>query len=171
MKKKIKTAIKIKKPAKSEKKDTNIKKLINEVYDVMLEEGLQEIIWKEDNDFEIKLRRKGTDIPLHAIATSMASSHNSKSKKTIDNQEEEIDTATYIRSPMNGTFYRAPTPGAEPFVKENDDVPVGRTVCIIEAMKLMNEVQVERHCKILKVLAKNGESIKVSQPIYEIENL
>jgi len=72
-------------------------------------------------------------------------------------------------SPMNGIFYRTPSPGAEPFVKESDKITSGATVCIIEAMKLMNEVQVERNCKIIKVLIDNASPVKINQPLFEVE--
>ncbi len=127
----------------------------------MLEENLQEIIWEEIDDFKIILRRRDDTSP---VSTSVES-------KVAEEEKKEEDTAQYIRSPMNGVFYSAPSPNAEPFVKENDEIMIGTTVCIIEAMKLMNEVQVERHCRILEILIENGSPIKVNQPIYKIENL
>lgn len=147
----------------NKKKSSNIqiKKFAKKVYEIMLEENLQEIIWEEIDDFKIILRRRDDTSP---VSTSVES-------KVAEEEKKEEDTAQYIRSPMNGVFYRSPSPNAEPFVKENDEIMIGTTVCIIEAMKLMNEVQVERHCRILEILIESGSPVKVNQPIYKIENL
>ena len=70
---------------------------------------------------------------------------------------------------MVGVFYQAPSPDAEPFVKVGQSVKKGDTVCIIEAMKLMNEIQAEEDGVITEVLAKNGEIIEFGQPLFAIK--
>ena len=74
-----------------------------------------------------------------------------------------------IDAPMVGVFYLAPSPDAEPFVKVGQSVKKGDTVCIIEAMKLMNEIQAEEDGVITEVLAKNGEIIEFGQPLFAIK--
>jgi len=74
-----------------------------------------------------------------------------------------------ITAPMVGTFYRAPSPDAPPFVDEGDVVEQGQTVCIIEAMKLFNEIQSELPGRIVKVLAENGVPVEYGQPLFLID--
>lgn len=73
-----------------------------------------------------------------------------------------------IVSPIVGTFYRAPAPDAEPFVKVGDHVVPGQTLCIIEAMKLMNEIESDVSGTIVKVLVENGQAVEYNQPLFEI---
>ena len=73
-----------------------------------------------------------------------------------------------ISSPMVGTFYRAPAPGEQPFVEIGDRVRVGQTVCIIEAMKLMNEIEAEVSGQIIDLLVHNGEPVEYGQPLMRI---
>jgi acetyl-CoA carboxylase biotin carboxyl carrier protein len=74
-----------------------------------------------------------------------------------------------IKSPMVGTFYRAPAPGAPPFVEMNADVDVGQTVCIIEAMKLMNEIQSEARGRIARILVENASPVEYGQALFLVE--
>ena len=73
-----------------------------------------------------------------------------------------------FKSPMLGTFYRATSPDAEPFAKPGDRVTADKTLCIIEAMKVMNEIKAEREFEILDVLVKNGEPVEFGQPMFLI---
>jgi acetyl-CoA carboxylase biotin carboxyl carrier protein len=74
-----------------------------------------------------------------------------------------------VESPMVGTFYRAPAPGAEPYVKEGDLIQKGTVVCIIEAMKLMNEIEAEVKGRIARILAENGQPVEFGQRLFLIE--
>ncbi len=76
-----------------------------------------------------------------------------------------------IDSPMVGTFYRASSPDADPFVKVGDVVTPETTVCIIEAMKVMNEIKAETKGKITKILIENGEAVEFGQGLFEIDAL
>jgi len=75
----------------------------------------------------------------------------------------------FITSPIVGTFYRSPSTGAPPFVDIDDEVKIGQTVCIIEAMKLMNEVKSDYNGIIKQVLVENGEPVEYGQPLFLIE--
>jgi acetyl-CoA carboxylase biotin carboxyl carrier protein len=84
--------------------------------------------------------------------------------------EEETGAEHYVvESPMVGTFYRAPAPEAPPFVEIGDTVRVGQTLCILEAMKLMNELQSEVNGIVRKILAENTAPVEYGQPLFEIE--
>lgn len=74
-----------------------------------------------------------------------------------------------VLAPMVGTFYRAPSPDADPFVKEGDVVSKGQTLCIIEAMKLMNEIESEVSGKVVKILVDNAQPIEYNQPLFLID--
>ncbi|HVJ05531.1 MAG TPA: acetyl-CoA carboxylase biotin carboxyl carrier protein [Candidatus Saccharimonadales bacterium] len=73
-----------------------------------------------------------------------------------------------IKSPIVGTFYEAASPGAPAFVKEGDTVAVGQVLCIVEAMKLMNEIESEAAGQIVKVLVSNGQPVEYGQPLFKI---
>lgn len=81
----------------------------------------------------------------------------------------EDDSFTYVESPIVGTFYRAPNPSADPFVKVGSTVSKGQTLCIVEAMKLMNEIQAEEDGVIAKILVENGEGIEFGQKLFAIK--
>jgi acetyl-CoA carboxylase biotin carboxyl carrier protein len=81
------------------------------------------------------------------------------------------DGTIRIESPMVGTFYRAPEPGAEPFVEEGDPVAPGQTLCILEAMKLMNEVKADVEAVVSKVCVENAQPVEYGQLLFELEPL
>ena len=74
-----------------------------------------------------------------------------------------------IESPMVGTFYRAPSPGAKPFVEVGDSVNVGDTLCIIEAMKMLNQIEADQAGTIKAVLVDNGQPVEFGEPLVIIE--
>ncbi len=83
--------------------------------------------------------------------------------------ESECANCVEITAPIVGTFYRAPAPDAEPFVKEGDRVEKGQVVCIIEAMKLFNEIESEVSGIVRKILVENAEPVEYGQPLFLIE--
>lgn len=85
--------------------------------------------------------------------------------------EAEAENLVEITSPMVGTFYRAPTPNAEPFVKVGQVIEKGTVVCIVEAMKLMNEIESEVSGRIAKVLVENAQPVEYGQPLFLVEPL
>lgn len=74
-----------------------------------------------------------------------------------------------VNSPMVGTFYRSPAEDAEPFVKEGDIVTKGQTLCIIEAMKLMNEIESDIAGKVIKIMVENGSPVEYGETLFKIE--
>ena len=74
----------------------------------------------------------------------------------------------FVKSPMVGTFYRAASPGAKPFVEVGDSVQEGETLCIIEAMKLMNEIEADKAGVVKQILAENGQPVEYGQPLVVI---
>ena len=125
----------------------------------MLEFSIQE------GDTKIKMSRRGTmGVPGEAAVTVA---------QTVPAApiEEEAEDETYIPSPIVGTFYSAPSPEAKAFVKVGDRVKAGQTVCILEAMKLMNEIESDFDCEIEAVLASNEQKIEYGQPLFKVKKL
>ena len=84
--------------------------------------------------------------------------------------EEDTDSRyTYVTSPIVGTFYRSPNPKADPFAEVGDRVVKGQTLCIVEAMKLMNEIQADSSGVIAKYLVENGEGVEFGQKLIALE--
>jgi acetyl-CoA carboxylase biotin carboxyl carrier protein len=82
----------------------------------------------------------------------------------VDDEPEE----NLVRSPMVGTFYRAPSPGSKPFVQEGDKVESGDVLCIIEAMKILNQIECEKKGTVKKILVENGQPVEYNQPLLVI---
>ena len=74
-----------------------------------------------------------------------------------------------ITAPMVGTFYGSPSPGAKPFVEIGDEVKVGQVLCIIEAMKMMNQIEADRAGRITSIMARNGDPVEFGQPLFVVE--
>ena len=85
--------------------------------------------------------------------------------------EEAEEEKLFITSPIVGTFYSAPAPDAPAFVKVGDQVKNGQTVCILEAMKLMNEIQSDFDCEIEAVLVSNEQKVEYGQPLFRVKKL
>jgi acetyl-CoA carboxylase biotin carboxyl carrier protein len=79
------------------------------------------------------------------------------------------DTGHVVKSPMVGTFYRASSPGAKPLAEVGQAVKEGESICIIEAMKIMNEIEADKTGTIVRVLAENGAAVEFGQPLFVIE--
>lgn len=79
------------------------------------------------------------------------------------------ETGHVVKSPMVGTFYRSSSPGAKPFVDVGTEVKEGDTICIIEAMKILNEIEADKAGKITRILGENGQAVEYGQPLFVIE--
>ena len=132
--------------------------------------GLSEIFYKKDGE-EVCLK-KAVPVPASvppAYAPPSASSaahpvHESSPVKHGPNTE-------FIRAPLVGTFYRAPAPDAPPFVEKGDVVKKGKPLCILEAMKLMNEYQAEFDMEIVAILVDNGNMVEFGAPLFEVRRV
>ncbi|MDP2938867.1 MAG: acetyl-CoA carboxylase biotin carboxyl carrier protein [Candidatus Omnitrophota bacterium] len=146
-------------------------KEIKEMINLMNENNLLELEIEREG-MRIKLKRGSlestTALPAveyrieHLPATNIAS--------TKEVLEERISIKTLeIKSPMVGTFYLAPSPEAAPFVDVGQEVEVGQVICIIEAMKLMNEIKSEIKGRMIEALVDNAEPVEFGQPLFLIE--
>ena len=80
-----------------------------------------------------------------------------------------IETSHAVKSPMVGTFYRSASPGAKPFVEVGDIVKIGETICIIEAMKILNEIEADKSGTVSKILCQNGQAVEYGQTLLLID--
>ncbi len=141
---------------------------IKKLMELLEESGLTEIEVKEGEE-SIKLSRaKKTEniIPSPHAKKIQEVTENAKEEKI--NQQEKPEGET-IDSPMVGTFYRGPSPDSKPFVEKGQKVNKGDTVCILEAMKMMNQVTAERNCVIKDILVDDAEPVEFGQPLFIIE--
>ncbi len=81
----------------------------------------------------------------------------------------EVPAGHIVKSPMVGTFYRSSSPGAKPFVEIGAQVKEGETICIIEAMKILNEIETDKGGTIVKILCENGQAVEYGQPLFIVE--
>ena len=139
----------------------------------------------EGEDFKLEIKRNSFD---QSQVTKNLVSNSSYDKQTITNQKSINDNVlivneseaapvvppgrsdlTEITSPMVGTFYRAAAPGEEPFVEVGNKVKVGQTICILEAMKLMNEIESEFNAEIVEILVENGTPVEFGQVLMRVK--
>lgn len=121
----------------------------------------------EEKGIKYEVRReKGPVVTTHPVP---APTHPPIHPTTQQTKEEASDDVVAIISPMVGTFYRAPSPEAPPFVQVGDEVEPGKVVCIIEAMKLFNEIESEVKGKVVKILAENGKPVEYGQKLFLIK--
>ncbi|HUG24615.1 acetyl-CoA carboxylase biotin carboxyl carrier protein [Piscinibacter sp.] len=83
--------------------------------------------------------------------------------------EEPVPAGHTVKSPMVGTFYRSSSPGSKPFVEIGSQIKEGEPICIIEAMKIMNEIEADKTGKVTRILCENGQAVEFGQPLFIIE--
>lgn len=133
--------------------------------------GLSELTFKNDGD-EVTLK-KGVPVvtqvahgvPASLAAAQQAPAHAAAPAAAAPARASDIEV---IRAPLVGTFYRSPAPDAAPFAEKGDRVKKGQTICILEAMKLMNEFQAEFDMEVIAVLVDNGTMVEFGTPLFEV---
>ena len=144
-----------------------VKKLI----ELLEESDLAEIEITEGDDSVRISRHSQAQVPPPAPAQVMAvpaTPTATGADATPDAPAPQPDGST-INAPMVGTYYASPAPGAKPFVQVGSEVQVGDVLCIIEAMKMMNQIEAEQAGRIVSVLVENGEPVEFGQPLFVIE--
>ncbi|HBU68944.1 MAG TPA: acetyl-CoA carboxylase biotin carboxyl carrier protein [Elusimicrobia bacterium] len=149
-----------------------LNKQVGSLYEMMKSENLDELEIKEE-DFYLFIRRKTADDHrqvvtqvLHGPAPVARAAAAPEPVKT-----EPAPAGLTVKSPIMGVFYQAPSPSSPVFVKEGDTVSAGKTLCIVEAMKVMNEIKAEFSLKVLKILVENGKPITSDQDLFLIEKI
>ena len=146
-----------------------LKKLI----DLVQESGISELEVTEGEE-KVRIAKHSTAMPMAqnytlpmAMPMAPAAAPAGTSSVSLDD-EDEIPEGHVVKSPMVGTFYRSPSPGAEPFVEVGQAVKQGDTLCIIEAMKLLNEIEADASGVIKAILLENGQPVEFGEPLFVI---
>ncbi|MCG2712713.1 MAG: acetyl-CoA carboxylase biotin carboxyl carrier protein [Candidatus Omnitrophica bacterium] len=150
-------------------------KEIKEMITLMNDNNLTELELEREG-LKIRLRRGGMAAPNIVIErvdqpgqNVLYNSHTQQASQLLQAKPSEKSTGVEVKSPMVGTFYRAPSPDAVPFVEIGSEVEIGQVICIIEAMKLMNEIKSEVKGKVKEILIDNGDPIEFAQVLFRIE--
>ena len=143
-----------------------LEKLANIVY----ENDLSEITLEDDEKAVSLKREKAQQVvqPMPSVIPATVTSQIITPEKTEKSSEAE-HKGTPITSPMVGTFYSSPSPDDAPFVKVGDNISIGQVICIVEAMKLMNEIEADASGKITEICVKNGDSVEFGQVLMYVE--
>ena len=151
----------------------NIKKLIKLVESSQINE-----LEVQDEGFQVRIVKSASGHPavyqpqsIHAAPPSAhpAGDFSTQVEAKVEKTGSGDDNTVEILSPMVGTFYRAPAPDSDPYVREDEIIKPGQILCIIEAMKLMNEIEAEISGKIIKILVENGQPVEYNQPLFLVE--
>ena len=143
---------------------------IREIVRIVQETGIAEIAVEEEGT-RVSVRRTEEQVPLEPAAAPEPTSEEPPPALLEAAAEPATDGAIRVEAPMVGTFYRAPQPGAPPFVEEGDAVAPGQTLCILEAMKLMNEVKAEVEGIVRTIHVQNGQAVEYGQALFDLEPL
>ncbi|MFY9976467.1 MAG: acetyl-CoA carboxylase biotin carboxyl carrier protein [Chromatiaceae bacterium] len=148
-----------------------VKKLIE-----LLEQSNVAEIEIHEGEESVRISRHGAAQPLFmpqalpmASPTPVAAAATTVSEPAPGDELLDGLTGEIVRSPMVGTFYRAPAPGSAPFVEEGQKVKAGDTLCIIEAMKILNQIECESAGTVRRILVENGQPVEYNQPLFVIE--
>lgn len=130
----------------------------------------------QEGDLKVKISKNTTGNVQHTIsaAPQVVQPTEVRQEATASTESKPADTGTSqnlheIKSPIVGTFYRAPAPDADPYVQVGDSVSSGSVLCIVEAMKLMNEIECDVSGKIVKILVENATPVEYNQPLFLVE--
>jgi acetyl-CoA carboxylase biotin carboxyl carrier protein len=151
-----------------------IKKLI----ELLEESGIAEIEIKEGEEaLRISRMPTGTAAAHHPLppmaipmAAPLAAPIQAAAPRPADVAAAKAKANEHvITAPMVGTFYGAPSPGAKPFIEIGDEIKVGQVLCIIEAMKMMNQIESDKAGRVTSIMARNGDPVEFGQPLFVVE--
>ena len=119
---------------------------------------------------KISMKKEEKTVLLEATDRSVTKISNEKTvTEEVVNSDKKVEEGNIIKSPMVGTFYAKPSPDSEPYVEVGKNVKKGDVVCIIEAMKLMNEIESEFDGEIAEILVKDGEPVEYGKPLFRVK--
>ena len=139
--------------------------------DLVSESNVSEL---EITEAEGKVRIvKGGGVPVMAAAVGVQSAGVAVAPahpgSAVTPEAPPVETGHVVKSPMVGTFYRAASPGAKAFVEVGSQIKQGETICIIEAMKILNEIEADHSGTVTQILGENGQAVEYGQPLFVIE--
>jgi acetyl-CoA carboxylase biotin carboxyl carrier protein len=145
---------------------------VGRLVELLAESGVGEIRVRQ-GELEITVKAKteaGTPAEAVAVPQALPSASREEAEPTPETEgsAERNGSLHVVSSPVVGTFYRAPAPGEEPYVEVGDRVREGQTLCIVEAMKLMNEIPADVSGEVVEVLVENARGVEYDQPLFRI---
>ena len=140
-----------------------IKKLIND----MGNSNIDELNIEFPDGIKIGMKKSAKN-NINEIETQTILKQKEISNTITETKKEEIENSKIVKSPMVGTFYSKPSPDAKEYVKVGDKVSKGDVLCIVEAMKLMNEIESEFDGEIIEIMVKDGETVEYGKPLFKI---
>ncbi len=150
---------------------------VKSLIDLVSESDISELEISEGQD-KVKIVKTAKNsesytpsIPKDHITSDVRQEENNsidKSLKDLKRQSSVKEEGLLIVSPMVGTFYRAPSPNSEPFINIGDQITEGQTLCVVEAMKLMNEVPSDKNGEIKEILVENGQPVEFGQALFRL---
>jgi acetyl-CoA carboxylase biotin carboxyl carrier protein len=148
---------------------------IEQLLRFMTEHNLEEFEYSR-GDLRIRLKKPGATTVIAAarpaaeiiVPAAVPAPAGRAAEAAPEAETRGGDDLFLVKSPIVGTFYGSPSPGAEPFVKVGSFVEAGQTLCIVEAMKLMNEIESETTGEVLRIFAENGQPVEYGQPLFGI---
>ena len=148
-------------------KEKQIREEVKALYQVMCDEKVEEIdIKSETSRFHIKRKTIGKNNIRHTVIENINTEQILQEHPVKDGENNET-----IKSPLTGVFYRSASPSSPTFVKEGDVVSEGKTLCIVEAMKVMNEINAQSKVKIVQILVENGKPIDKDDELFIVEKM
>lgn len=157
-------------------------KEIKELIEILDQSSLTEINIEDNKGSVVNLKQKETEIitpqytqqaPLAPATSTMATLNQSATESPVPQNNDQIDKddSSYqtINAPMVGTFYKSPSPEEDAYVQVGDKVTNESTVCILEAMKLFNEIQAEVSGEIVEILVEDGQMVEYGQPLFKVK--
>lgn len=158
-------------------------KELKELIDLIIDKGITEFEL-ERGDVKVRIKRGGEPTsplpdtryyavhgappPAHELGAAPVTPVPAASAPAPPKEVESLENLHLVRSPIVGTFYESPSPGSPPFVKPGDMVSLGQVLCIVEAMKLMNEIESDVAGEVVKKLVSNGQPIEYGQELFAI---
>lgn len=171
------------KPKGSQTSSTDVGRIdlgaISQLLDFMAEHGLEEFEYETSN-IRLRLKKPSANSHSYGVRTvpppeihvaSSAPYHNPVAPAAPKDEASEAGRAEdlhIVKSPIVGTFYEAPSPGAQAFVKPGDRVEIGQVLCIVEAMKLMNEIESDVAGEIVRIYVENGQPVEYGESLFAI---
>lgn len=147
-----------------EKKGLNLE-VLKEIIRIMKDEDVGEVCIEQDG-MKVKVKRM---LQQPAVATQGAAFLTSREEaKLISEAGDDSGGLLFVTAPMVGTFYRAPSQDAKPYVNVGDEIETGQVICIIEAMKLMNEITSDVDGEVVEILVEDGQSVEYDQPMLRV---
>ena len=146
---------------------------VKKLMELLEESGMSEIEIKEGEE-SVKISRYGNSPapaqhPIQSFVQQQAPVNSAPTSQTASPNEQPQETGQSVTSPMVGTFYSAPSPTAKPFVSIGQKINQGDTVGIIEAMKIMNQIESDQSGTVIEILVKDGEAVEFGQPLIVVE--